>query len=318
MSKGISVLIVNYNGEKFLKECLQSIDLQLSRGDVPFEILLLDNASTDDSASLLNTLQSRVNHLKLYWSDTNLGFSAANNRLAKHAAYDHLLLLNNDTHTLRLDSLVQLFSETGLDHGTIYTADLLNPDGSPQKSGFNYPSLARIALGLFLLKPLFAALFRFFPKGGKEAYDYYSGCFLVLSKQLFQEVGGFDEQFYFYHEECDLFLRMDQRGVRKEKLAGDVIVHYGGGGTEISAFSFQNYYVNLARLLLKHRYASKRRLRCLFKAGFKWRILLSACKLPINYSPAGHIYPEQGKNHRSAKEIQLLHQSTLAEILKVL
>ena len=102
MTKELSVIIVNYNGEYFLKDCLQSVLLTCK--EVNLEIIIVDNNSADNSLDLILLKDPRIKVIK---NKENLGFSKANNIGINHCTKDYILLLNNDT--ILLDPLDELF-----------------------------------------------------------------------------------------------------------------------------------------------------------------------------------------------------------------
>lgn len=87
----LSIVIVNYNGASYINDCLSSLSKNLS---VSYEVIIVDNASTDDSLSIISEIEFDY---KLIRSEINLGFSKGNNLGAEHASGEFLLLLNNDT-----------------------------------------------------------------------------------------------------------------------------------------------------------------------------------------------------------------------------
>ena len=87
----VSIVIVNYNGQEFLKDCLTSIMEQVK--NINYEVIIVDNFSTDDS---LKIIQDNFPTFKLICSDKNLGFGKANNLAANYSQAKHLLFLNTD------------------------------------------------------------------------------------------------------------------------------------------------------------------------------------------------------------------------------
>ena len=134
-----------------------------------------------------------------------------------------------------------------------------------------------------------------------------------MSADLFRKAGGFDPDFFFYHEECDLFLRLEKLGIKKELLK-DRIVHFGSGGAGISDFAFKNYYVNLARLLIKNDYGSPGSIKSIFNVSFRFRMLLLSFGFKIPYSPFSHMYKSNATSQASKNQLITLHQETLEQI----
>lgn len=314
MKQGLSIIIVNFNGAEFIENCVVSFQHFLLASNIEHEFLIIDNASTDDSISVIKELALKLPYIRPFFSKINHGFGKANNLLATEASYATIVLLNNDTYTLDLTHLCDLTKRHLLNKDTVYTCAILNSDHSKQKNSFGYPRLTNVGVDLFLLKkPLFFLYKKLFKSKLDVVDGYYSGCYLVMNLELFNRSGGFDVDFFFYHEECDLFLRLEKIGIKKVRLQ-DSIIHYGSGGAGISDFSFKNYYTNLARLLIKNGYGSPRLIKSIFRLAFKFRMLLLSLGCNIPYSPFAHMY----KNSTSApvlnSQIIRLHKETLVGI----
>ncbi|WP_165500321.1 glycosyltransferase family 2 protein [Pedobacter psychroterrae] len=314
MAQALSIVIVNYNGSAFLENCLRSFGGFLDLNNIAHEFLILDNASTDDSVEIIKRIASEFLNVKPVFSEINHGFGSANNILIEMAAYATVVLLNNDTLTIDLQELCNKAKNSLLEKNTIYSCSILNADHSIQKNTFSYPKVFNILIDVFLVKKLFYSAYKFLFKERLQVLNgYYSGCYLVMKADVFKKAGGFDPDFFFYHEECDLFLRLEKLGIQKELLK-DRIVHYGSGGIGISDFAFKNYYVNLARLLIKNHYGSADLIKLIFKISFHFRILLLLFGFKIPYSPFSHMYKSNAIFQSSNKQLIALHKETLAQI----
>lgn len=214
VTPALSIIIANWNGENLLRECLGSILEKTT--DISFEIIVVDDASTDRSIELV----SRFPSVKLVRSPSNLGFVKTCNIGASVSGGKYLMLLNNDTvlknNALKiLVSYLEAHPETGICGGT-----LLNPDGSFQHAYGNFPSITEALQGAFLLGD-------FFPKAGwvkrraiipsasqKEALDvdYVVGADLVLRREVYDALGLFDESMMAYCEDTDLCYRVQKSG----------------------------------------------------------------------------------------------------------
>jgi GT2 family glycosyltransferase len=140
-AKGLSIIIVNFNGENYLKMAVNSLNNLLTDSNLDYEILILDNQSTDRSLETIDQLIEELNNItiKVLQSDENLGFARGNNLLSKEAKFDHLLLINNDTQSLTLENLVQIVENDKLHKYGIATCRVLNADLSVQKNVFDFP-----------------------------------------------------------------------------------------------------------------------------------------------------------------------------------
>ena len=198
----LSVLLVFYNQARLSLLCLRAL---IQNADVPLELIIVDNASSDRTAELLD----RLENIKLIRNAENVGFVKAVNQGAELAAADHLLLLNNDAFIepgalgAALACLEQE-ERAGAVGGSIRLLD-----GRLQEAGniiWRDGSCAGYGRGG---DPEDGA-FRF-----RREVDYCSGAFLLFASEKFRELGGFDEAFApAYYEESDFCLRLRQQGLR--------------------------------------------------------------------------------------------------------
>lgn len=231
MSVDLSILIVSYNTREVTLECLSS--LYAHPPAVPFEVILLDNASADGSAE---AVAAEFPQVQLIASRDNMGFAGGNNVAAERAAGRRLLLLNPDTIVLE-GSLAALwdFAERHPDRG-IWGGRTLFEDGSLNPTscwGRITPwSLFCSAAGLTYLFPK-SRLFNPEAYGGWERdsereVDIVTGCFLLIDRTLWERLGGFDRTFFMYAEEADLCLRAARLGYRPTITPAAEIIHLGG------------------------------------------------------------------------------------------
>jgi GT2 family glycosyltransferase len=218
----VTAIIVNHDGEAHLGRCLESLEGSGA------EILLVDNASRDDSLSLV---RDRFPKVVILPQERNLGFAVANNLAAERASGEKLLLLNTDAwlEPGAFELLVRrLEDRTGVG---LVAPLLLYPDGQLQFSW----SPARGVLGEAMQKV----------RNPFEAYGWAHGrlarslarlagrtwftaaCVLVRT-EAWRSVGGFDEAFFMYFEDVDLCLRLEDRGWKLEQEPRAVVRHIGG------------------------------------------------------------------------------------------
>jgi GT2 family glycosyltransferase len=319
MSSSLSVLIVNYNGAEYIEDTILSLFGALDNKNIDVEILVLDNNSVDGSIDILKALENKNGlPLKNYFSDDNMGFAKGCNYLADKATKDVILLLNNDTKTLSIDNLADLLIDGYFSkNDVIGTVNILNQDLTRQNNVFTYPTKIKLILELFLLKHFIVKMRThvFKPNSIREDYKntYFSGCVMFLPRELYKTFNGFDERFYFYHEECDLFMRVEASDRKVDKIyLEDKIIHFGGGGKEISEFSFVAYYVNLFRLFQYNNLMSNNTLNKLFKLSFSMRKLISKLGFRYKYSPFSTTYKAHSK--RTPLEVLELHDCVLKKL----
>ena len=239
----LSIVIVSYNTQALLEVCLETLAAEATRPASPrFEVLVVDNASTDESARLV---RARFPGVQLIETDRNLGFAAANNLAFPHCRGRYLMLLNADTEVGpgALATLVGFLDA----HPGVGGAGprLLNPDGSGQPSGFPFPTLLEAAVGLILhnqraarrqlpdarrLSPVRTGgsshaqrLAHAFPgvrrlesgdgeQSDHERHDWLTGACLVVRREVLETVGTLDERFFFEAEDVDWCRRIRAAG----------------------------------------------------------------------------------------------------------
>lgn len=227
----VSIIVVSWNCQDVLIAALRSIFAQTT---VPFEIIVSDNASSDDTLILLRENFSDT-RLKVIANDENLGFSMGNNIALPFATGQYVLLLNPDTLILdhAIDQLLT-FADQQPDVGAFGTL-ILNDDYSYQISARPFPTIRTLwlcALGLRKLPELLSNLTTdYYPRWHGEtvrSIDWQSGCCLLLRRSLLDDLAGFDPQFFFHYDEVDLCKRIWDSGSSIVFYPGASVVHYGG------------------------------------------------------------------------------------------
>lgn len=230
----ISFIIVNFRTPDLVLQCVRSI-LEHT-GSHPYEIIVVDNASGDDSLERLG----RVPQISLIANARNLGFGAANNRGARVAKGKYLFFLNSDTYLLNNAATIFYdFMEDG-QHRDVGCCggNLLDQSMQKQVSFGNFPSLAEACsqLGFYRLYRAYYAerLAIGVTCQGVEprSVDYISGADMFFRSEVFHMLGGFDEDFFLYFEEAELSYRMQRRGFRSVVLPSVPIVHLERGSQQ--------------------------------------------------------------------------------------
>lgn len=229
----VSIIIVSWNTRGILRDCLNSVYLQA--GQIDFEVIVVDNASTDGSAEMV---RRNFPDVRLIENAENRGFARANNQGMDIAEGRYFLMLNSDT--LVLDSAVEKvvhFAESRSD-AAVLGCRILNSDMSVQPSCFMFPS----ALNLFLAATYLYKVFpksRFFGRArmtwwdGSDVkqVDAVTGCFMLVRKSAVDEVGMMDEQLFMYGEEADWCYRFKKAGYEVVFTPRAQIVHLGGASS---------------------------------------------------------------------------------------
>ncbi|MFZ3071861.1 MAG: glycosyltransferase family 2 protein [Thermodesulfobacteriota bacterium] len=233
LSNMLSIIIVNYNGVKFLTECLNSIEEHVSR---PHEVIVVDNASTDGSVELIKENFQRV---RLIRSGENRGFSGGNNIGARRASGELMLLLNNDTRLLTpLDAAIEEFGRD--ERLGALGCRMYYGDGRKQPSiGFEATPLRLVlswlGLGRFAFLPDIFRRVEMDEKQYARRQDnvaWVSGAFLMTRKSVWDRLGGLDERYFMYMEDVDYCKRVRMEGFRVAYIPEVEMVHYVGSAKE--------------------------------------------------------------------------------------
>jgi len=238
----LSILIVSYNTRDMTLACIESV---LAHTTHPHDIIVVENASTDGSAGAIRERFGDHPNIRLIELDENVGFAGGNNRAAKEASPDaeHLLLLNPDTE-LRDGAIDELLAfaearpQAGIWGGrTVFADGRLNPGSCWRRMSVwglicQAIGLTRIFRGVELMNP---EAYGGWARNTEREVDIVSGCFLLVKKSLWEELGGFDERFFMYGEEADLCLRARKLGYQPVVTPRATIVHHGGASEKARA-----------------------------------------------------------------------------------
>jgi GT2 family glycosyltransferase len=222
----VSVIVATWNAGRVLGNCLDSI----LRQEVPggFEVIAVDNASTDGTAALLARYEDRV---RVITNDHNAGYGSANNTGARAARGEVLFFLNSDTELLAPDVLDRMANVATADGVGLAGPTLVNPDGTLQSSCAPYPTLVHtvtVGLGIHHLLPdrvLARVAPQFWSHSAPLDTDWLMGAALAVRADVFEEVGGFWTTLY--SEETDLAYRIHQRGMRVRFDNAPRVMHIG-------------------------------------------------------------------------------------------
>ncbi len=212
----VSVLVLGYNNLGYLAECLSSI---LAQRGAEFEVLYIDNASSDGSADFVKTNFPQV---RVVSSPSNTGYAGGNDFGAESALGRYLLIVNPDTVAQAdwLSNLVKFADEK-------------------KAAGFDVVACSKVLLadrpqivnsvGLFMSAWGFSG-----SVGDGESADAYSqelellaptGCSFLISREVFENLGGFDKSFFMYDEDLDLGWRAANRGISTWMVPSSIILH---------------------------------------------------------------------------------------------
>ncbi len=205
----ISIIVVSYNTKELLLDCLASIFETVK--EISFEVWVVDNNSTDGTIEAIKERYPVINIIK---NTTNLGFAAANNQAFRQMKGHYALLLNTDI-VLTDGAVKEFYDFMEANHKAgMACGQLLNRDGSKQNSIANFPSLLTLFCNETILRIL---LPKKFPSKRREylsplKVDSCIGACLMVRKEAMNDIGFFDERYFFFFEETDWAYRMKLGG----------------------------------------------------------------------------------------------------------
>jgi GT2 family glycosyltransferase len=268
MAAELSIVIVNWNGGRLLRRCIESI--AQSPPSVAYEIVVVDNASSDGSVGWLGSDDPKAAlagaTLRVIANRENVGYGRANNQAIAESQASLVLLLNADTE-VRPGALDTLVATLGAHpRAAACGPRLLNTDGSLQPSVWPNPptpwEIIVAGLGLWRLVPPRARgewlLGRHWDHARRRIVPGLFGAALLVRRPVFSRVGGFDERFHMYGEDDEWCLRVRRAGWRLLFEPSAVVVHHGGrfserrwGSGERRRVQLESYF-RFQRLCLSH------------------------------------------------------------------
>lgn len=256
----LSVIIVNYNVEYFLEQCLNSV-LQ-SKHDFPIEVIVVDNNSVDGS---LEMMAEKFPNIDLIANKDNRGFSKANNQGVQKAKGAYILLLNPDT-VVESDtfSKVVTFMDKHPDAGGLGVKMLDGKGNFLPESKRGLPTPFTAFYKMFGLSKLFPKSKRFaaYHKGNlsndeTHEIEVLSGAFMLMRKTVLDEVGLLDEDFFMYGEDIDLSYRIIKGGYKNYYFPETRIIHYKGESTKKNTINYVYVFYNAMVIFAKKHYSTK-------------------------------------------------------------
>jgi GT2 family glycosyltransferase len=238
----LSVIIVNYNGLKYLKECFDSLKDSLK--NISFEIIVIDNNSSDESCVYI---KQNYPNIVLIESIENLGFGKGNNEAVKKARGNYLLLINNDTVVQDELGPVLDFLKSDDKIGVI-GINMLDKDKNYIPAAGNFPN----PWNMFQLKKLLDKGKEF--KRGQfsaESYevDWLGGSFLLLPIKVYHEIRGFDKDYFMYVEDVDFCKKITNKGYKRIFLPNYNYIHFVGFNNTRKPLLIKGYEIYISKHL---------------------------------------------------------------------
>lgn len=230
----VSIIIVNYNTKDLTLNCIRSI--YASETGYSFEVIMVDNASTDGS---VDTIKELFPEVRIIENSQNLGFAKANNQAANIASGRYLYILNSDTE-IEKDVIAKVISygDSNQEAGVIGTKVVL-ADGKVQENYYKFPTFLSevVFFVLGIIKSSDFILFRLNKyKSGLSnrpfEVDVITGCSMFVKRQLYEKTGLFDEKFFMYYEDSEFCYRVKKSGFKCFLFPDGVIKHFHMGSAK--------------------------------------------------------------------------------------
>lgn len=234
-SVNFSVIIPNFNGAKFIPECLNSlIDAAKNCPQSKFELIFVDNGSKDDSVKIAKNITKNLPILntKYLILNTNYGFANAVNQGINHSKHPWVVILNND---LTMEPNWFLLVSTAIQKNLFpniatYCGTVLNHNGTKFESqGLDFKIQGK-CLNISNGQPFDKSVFLASDKLIAEKLIWgASASLIVYQKDLIQKIGLFDQDFFAYEEDVDLSFRLNKFGFKSLYIPTAISYHLGGG-----------------------------------------------------------------------------------------
>ena len=241
----LSVVILNYNVKHFLEICIKSV--QKAIANINAEIIVVDNASTDGSKEMMHTVFPYITYL---YQQENVGFPKGNNIGVNRAKGEFICILNPDTavaedtfqRTIAYSESVENIGALG-----VYLMDGTGNFLPESKRNLPTPKVSLMKLSGFS-KKYYSQL----PEFSKGEVDVLVGAFMLLKRSVYNEVGGFDEDYFMYGEDIDLSYKITQAGYKNHYLGSSTVLHYKGESTQKDEVYLKRFYGAMAIFYKKH------------------------------------------------------------------
>ena len=232
----LSVIILNYNVRYFLEQCVLSVQLAIQNLDA--EIIVIDNNSSDDSCAMM---KQRFPSIKLIENKENSGFPKGNNIAVKEAKGEYICILNPDT-VVAEDTFEKILNSQLATRNSqlgIIGSKLIDGTGNflpESKRGIPTPWVAFTKIfGLYKIFPKSSMFNQYYAQQLAEnqsgKVDILVGAFMVMKRELYNDLGGFDENCFMYSDDIDLSYMALQKGKTNYYFHETTVIHYKGEST---------------------------------------------------------------------------------------
>lgn len=304
----LSVIILNYNVRYFLEQCVLSVQKALE--NIDGEIIVVDNLSTDDSCAMMKT---RFPNVKLIENKANLGFPKGNNIGVAESKGEYLCILNPDT-VVTEDTFekVLAFARSKQDLG-IVGCKLIDGTGNflpESKRGVPTPWVAFTKIfGLYKLFPKSSLFNKYYAQHLSEnqtgKVDILVGAFMVMKRDLYLEVGGFDENCFMYSDDIDLSYMVLKSGKSNYYFHETSVIHYKGEST-VRDGTYMKRFREAMQFFYKKHFGGSVVFDLLMRMGaFAFSVLKKSQQKQVVYSIAEYVLISSDENLKNKLENQL-------------
>ena len=257
----LSVVIVNYNVEHFLEQCLYSVRRAMQ--GIEGEVFVVDNNSVDGSLRMLAEKFPEVNVIA---NKDNVGFSKANNQAIRVATGEYVLLLNPDT-VVEDDTFSKClaFMDAHPDAGGLGVKMVDGKGNFLPESKRGLPTPAAAFYKMFGLAKLFPHSKRFahyymghLSENETNEVEILAGAFMLMRRATLDQVGLLDETFFMYGEDIDLSYRITQGGYKNYYFPETRIIHYKGESTKKTSVNYVLVFYKAMEIFAKKHFGQKR------------------------------------------------------------
>ncbi|MFC2175633.1 glycosyltransferase family 2 protein [Bacteroidota bacterium] len=257
----LSIIIVNYNVQHFLEQCLKSVLDALHNLDA--EVFVVDNSSVDGSVAMV---EAKFPTVKLIANKENVGFSRANNQAMEIAKGEYVLLLNPDT-LVEADTFdkVIAFMDENPDAGGVGIKMVDGKGKFLPESKRSLPTPEVAFYKIFGLSWLFPNSHRFgkyhltfLDKEKTHQVEVLSGAFMLMRKETLDKIGLLDESFFMYGEDIDLSYRIVKGGYKNYYVPEARIIHYKGESTKKGSLNYVYVFYNAMAIFARKHFSKER------------------------------------------------------------
>lgn len=247
----LSIIILAYNSSKDIEGCIESIfsyySKEIESGE--FELVVTDNASADNTVDIVSDLKKRHKKIHFFKNEENFGFAKGLNLASKNANGEFLLYLNPDTKVINsnISSMIEL-ANSDKKIGVI-GGQIVSSNGKKELSAGRFYNLKNLFFLVMGLENFFKV--RFSPKNS-QSVDFVSGGFMMVKKDLFFHLKGFDDNFFMYVEDIEFCYRVKKNGYKVMFCPFAKIIHEQHGSSNRS-FAIINIYKGMLYFYKKHK-----------------------------------------------------------------